>query len=114
MNERSVGTLTEERASEYMTKQGYTVLARNYRAVTGEIDLITQSPDGTIVFAEVKYRRSDRYGLPEEAVSLKKQETIRRTALWYLRERKMSPETAVRFDVIAMDTNEIRWYRDAF
>lgn len=97
-----------------MTEQGLTVLERNYRTRVGEIDLIAKSPDGVIVFAEVKYRRSDRYGLPEEAVGIKKQETIRRTAIWYLRERKMSPETAMRFDVIAMDSNEIRWYRDAF
>ncbi len=97
-----------------MTEQGLTVLERNYRTRVGEIDLIAKSPDGVIVFAEVKYRRSDRYGLPEEAVGIKKQETIRRTAMWYLRERKMSPETAMRFDVIAMDSNEIRWYRDAF
>lgn len=114
MNERSVGTRTEERASEFMTEQGLTVLARNYRTKVGEIDLIAESPDGVIVFAEVKYRRSDRYGLPEEAVGIRKQETIRKTALWFLRERKLSPESAVRFDVIAMDSNEIRWYRDAF
>lgn len=114
MNERSVGTRTEERASEFMTEQGLTVLARNYRTKVGEIDLIAESPDGVIVFAEVKYRRSERYGLPEEAVGIRKQETIRKTALWFLRERKLSPESAVRFDVIAMDSNEIRWYRDAF
>ena len=114
MNERSVGTLTEERAAAFLLEQGLTVLAKNYRCKTGEIDLIAKEADGTMVFAEVKYRRTDSYGLPEEAVGRKKQETIKRAAMWYLREQRMSDETAMRFDVIAMDTNEIRWYRDAF
>ena len=114
MNKRSVGALTEARASEFLAEHGLTVTERNYRTKTGEIDLIAVSGDGTVVFAEVKYRRSNDYGLPEEAVSTKKMETIRKTAMWYMRERKMSPEAAVRFDIIAMDSNEIRWYRDAF
>lgn len=114
MNERSVGTRTEEHASEFLEKNGLTILCRNYRCRLGEIDIVAKEDDGTLVFAEVKYRRTVERGLPEEAVNIRKQEIIRKTALWYLTEHGLSPESAVRFDVIAMDTREIRWYRDAF
>ena len=114
MNERSVGTLTEERASEYLTCNGLQVLERNYRCKIGEIDIVARDADGTFVFVEVKYRRTRNLGLPEEAVGIRKQEIIRRTALWYLTEHRYSPESAMRFDVIAMEPDEIRWYRNAF
>ena len=114
MNKRTVGSETEARASEYLKRQGLRILTKNYRCRLGEIDLIAEEPDGTIVFAEVKYRRTDASGFPEEAVDFRKQETIRRTALWYLTERRMSPDSAMRFDVIAMDSTEIRWHKNAF
>ncbi|MBO4399909.1 MAG: YraN family protein [Lachnospiraceae bacterium] len=114
MNKRTVGTQTEARASDFLTGQGLHILEHSYRCRIGEIDLIAAEADGTVVFVEVKYRRTDTMGLPEEAVGRKKQETIRRTALRYLTERSMPPESAVRFDVIAMDTAEIRWYKNAF
>ena len=114
MNERSVGSLTEERAAKYLTEQGITVLETNYRCRLGEADIVGREADGTVVFVEVKFRRSSSYGLPEEAVNTTKQNKIRRTALYYLTEHRLSQETAVRFDVVAMDSTEIRWYRDAF
>ncbi len=90
------------------------MLKRNYRCKSGEIDLIAADRDGTLVFTEVKYRRTPYMGYPEEAVGLRKQETIRRAALWYLKEQRLSPDVPMRFDVIAMDSKEIRWHRDAF
>lgn len=113
MNKRAVGSGTEERAEEYLKAQGYEPFTRNYRCRAGEIDLVLK--DGEyLVFAEVKYRRTDFYGLPEEAVDGRKQERIRRAAGWFLREHRLSPETPVRFDVVAMDAYEIRLYKDAF
>ena len=114
MNKRTVGSETEARASEYLMSQGLRIVVKNYRCRLGEIDLIAAEPDGTVVFVEVKFRRSSSYGLPEEAVNTTKQNKIRRTALYYLTEHRLSPENAVRFDVVAMDSTEIRWYRDAF
>ena len=76
MNERSVGSLTEERAAKYLTEQGITVLETNYRCPLGEADIVGKDTDGTIVFAEVKFRRSLSYGLPEEAVHATKQISI--------------------------------------
>ncbi len=114
MNERSVGTLTEERASEFLSGNGLTIVMKNYRCRIGEIDLIARDTDGTLVFAEVKYRRTKSLGLPEEAVGSRKQDIIRKVALWYLTEHRLSTESAMRFDVIAMDSEEIRWYQNAF
>lgn len=114
MNERSVGTLTEQRAAEYLTAKGLRILEMNYRCRIGEIDIIADAPDGTLVFAEVKYRRSELYGLPEEAVGSRKANNIRKVALWYLTERGLTQDSAMRFDVVAMDSREIRWYPNAF
>ncbi|MBO4627832.1 MAG: YraN family protein [Lachnospiraceae bacterium] len=113
MNKRSVGSVTEERAMEYLTGQGYEPVQRNYRCRAGEIDLVAR--DGEyLVFAEVKYRRTEEFGLPEEAVDAKKQLRIRRAAAWFLKEQRIPEDTPVRFDVVAMDSREIRLYKDAF
>ena len=114
MNKRTVGSETEARASEYLMSQGLRIVVKNYRCRLGEIDLIAAEPDGTVVFAEVKYRRTNASGYPEEAVDFRKQETIRRAALWYLTEHRLSPESPMRFDVIAIDSTEIRWHKNAF
>lgn len=114
MNKRTVGSETEARASEYLMSQGLRIVVKNYRCRLGEIDLIAAESDGTVVFAEVKYRRTNASGYPEEAVDFKKQETIRRAALWYLKEHRLSSESPMRFDVIAIDSTEIRWHKNAF
>ena len=113
MNKRSVGSVTEERAMEYLTGLGYEPVQRNYRCRAGEIDLVAR--DGEyLVFAEVKYRRTEEFGLPEEAVDAKKQMRIRRAAECFLKEQRVPADTPVRFDVVAMDSREIRLYKDAF
>ena len=113
MNKRSVGSVTEERAMEYLTGLGYEPVQRNYRCRAGEIDLVAR--DGEyLVFAEVKYRRTEEFGLPEEAVDAKKQMRIRHAAEWFLKEQRVPADMPVRFDVVAMDSREIRLYKDAF
>lgn len=112
-NERTLGTVTERRAEEYLQRLGYEITERNYRVKTGEIDRIAREGD-TLCFIEVKYRKGDAFGLPEEAVNARKQQRIRRTAEWYLATHGQGTAFAVRFDVVAMDDTEIRLYRDAF
>ena len=118
MNRRTTGTRYEELAASYLASHGAVVLERNFRSRSGEIDLICR--DGTcLVFAEVKYRASKRYGEAMEAVSAKKQRTIIRVAQFYLLKHGYPSETPVRFDVIALDTQDngeirIQWLRDAF
>ena len=67
MNQRQLGSLYEERATEYLKTKGYRILERNFRNRMGEIDIIAK--DGAyFCFIEVKYRTSNRYGSPLEAV----------------------------------------------
>ncbi len=113
MNKRSIGNITEARASEYLEAQGCTILERNYRCKLGELDIVAKDGD-ELVFVEVKYRRSERYGLPEQAVNRTKQANMRRVASWYLAEHRLSEDMPMRFDVIAIDSEELRWYRNAF
>ncbi len=95
-----LGTIAEELAAAYFLERDYLVMEKNFRAGPGEIDLILEK-DGVIVFVEVKARRSLRYGLPQEAVTHSKQQTIRRVAEAYLQQKK-KVSANVRFDVLAI------------
>lgn len=71
-NFRRLGAFYEDRAARLLEERGYWILEKNYRCRIGEIDLIAR--DGrTLVFIEVKYRRTDSFGRPEEAVDARKQ-----------------------------------------
>lgn len=75
--EKELGKAGEERAALYLKRQcGYRILQRNYRTRLGEIDIIARDCD-TIVFVEVKTRRSLCYGYPAEAVAQHKQFKLR-------------------------------------
>ena len=64
MNKKTTGEIGEEFAVRYLRSQGYKILVRNFRCRLGEIDIIAR--DGkTVVFVEVKTRRSQRYGSPQ-------------------------------------------------
>lgn len=95
MTTKEIGDFGEEKACEYLEKNGMTVLKRNFYCRGGEIDIIAKDGD-TIVFAEVKTRLSKEYGTPAEFVDFKKQEKITATALYYLG----NDDTDMRFDVI--------------
>lgn len=100
-------------AVQYLTEAGYHILERNFRCRTGEIDIIAK--DGAyLVFVEVKYRKTDRSGSPEEAVTLAKQRKISKVCAWYLRENHLSLDTPCRFDVVAVSQEEVRIYQNAF
>ena len=90
----------EDIAVQHMQQCGYRILARNYRTPIGEIDIIAQDKD-TLVFAEVKTRRSARYGAPKSAVTLNKQRKISMAALYYLKGVR-TPRQKARFDVISV------------
>lgn len=93
------GARGEGAAEEYLKRKGYRILDRNYRAPCGEIDLIAL--DGkTVVFVEVKSRRSTRYGEPVEAVHARKRKRIAGAALYFLKRYEVLPPC--RFDVISV------------
>nr|WP_281184068.1 YraN family protein [Trichlorobacter lovleyi] len=98
---QAVGELGERAAAEYLVSRGYSLLERNFRSRGGEVDIVAKDRDGCIVFVEVKTRRSLTYGLPQLAVTPRKQHQISKGALaWLSRNRRH--DCPARFDVIAV------------
>jgi len=67
----------------------------------------------TLVFVEVKYRSTQGYGGAQGAITASKQGKLRRTADWYLQQHGLSTSPC-RFDVVAIEGDEIRWLKNAF
>ena len=97
------GEKSEDLAAWYLKKNGYKIIEQNYRNKLGEIDIIAREKQ-TIVFVEVKSRRSIRYGSPKWAVTPQKQRMISMVALHYLKASKQTDAKA-RFDVVAIISN---------
>jgi len=115
---RDIGQSTETFAAEYLAQQGLIYQDKNQHSRLGEIDLI-MIDDNTIVFIEVKYRSSTKFGGAISAISAKKQQKIRKTAAFYLQQCNLNEyNTPCRFDVIALQGNinnpEITWLKNAF
>lgn len=93
-----LGELGELAACEFLKKQGYSILHKNWRYRRFEIDIIARQ-DRDIVFIEVKTRSSDHWENPEEAVSSAKIKRIIEAADFYIKENDIALD--VRFDIIA-------------
>jgi putative endonuclease len=113
MNKRLVGDDFENVAVSYMKKNGYDILEQNFRCRIGEIDIIAKN-EGYLVFTEVKYRNDSRYGEPEYAVGIRKQQKIYSVAQVYLKKNKMSFDTPIRFDVVSILGDRINIIKNAF
>jgi putative endonuclease len=96
----SLGRWGEEQAVAYLRRKGLKIVERNLRTPLGEIDIIARQ-GRTLIFVEVKTRRSLAYGTPQEAVGPVKQRQILRAAQWYLADIGASG-AQVRFDVVAI------------
>lgn len=83
-----------------MRRNGYNIIARNYRTRLGEVDVIAYDGD-TLCFIEVKARSSERFGLPQEALSKRKERQISKAALIFLKEKRLFNQKA-RFDVVSL------------
>lgn len=117
MDRSEVARRGEDAAAAFLERVGMVVDDRNWRTSAGEIDIVARDGD-TLVFVEVKTRRSERAGTAEDAVSPAKQHRIVRVARVYLASHPEAPE-AMRFDVVAIrvlaaDRALLRHYRDAF
>lgn len=98
MKDIKLGSQGESLAEKYLKKKGYLMIERNFRCKYGEIDIIAM--DGpTLVFVEVKTRRSLRYGLPCEAVNDAKIRHLKRMVSYYMTVCGMENRDA-RIDVI--------------
>ena len=113
MNKREVGSRYEETAAAFLQKKGLHILEKNFRAVDREIDLVCREGK-ELVFTEVKYRSDASFGSPFEAVDFRKQEKIRRTALFYLCRYGYPENTPCRFDVVGITGDSIQLIRNAF
>ena len=117
---QTLGRQGEGDAADYAMKQGYALIRRNYRTPYGEIDLILRSPEGELVFTEVKSRTSTYFGYPESAVNGQKKTHIIRSANHYLLENYPdNDDIPWRVDIIAIiysgDRKTIRdfqWYEN--
>ncbi len=100
MNRRALGARGESLAGDWYLERGYTILDRNWRTRTGELDLVLES-GGIIVFCEVKTRTSNAFGAGVEAVTREKQLRIRRLAAQWL-EVNDRAHRGLRFDVVSI------------
>jgi len=101
--QQKFGESSENLAVWYLKQNGYKIIEQNYRNRLGEIDIIAREKK-TIVFVEVKSRKSIRYGSPKWAVTPKKQRKISMVALYYLKSTQQIDAKA-RFDVVAITSN---------
>ncbi len=108
------GRKSEELAAACLKKQGYTIVRRNYRTRLGEIDIIAR--DGqTIVFVEVKARKTDRAGSVKSSITRAKKAKLTRLAQYYLKQTG-SRGVKARFDVVAIkgDGKSVDLIKNAF
>lgn len=111
-----LGKKGESIAVSFLKKNRYRIIEQNYKNRLGEIDIIARDRD-TIAFIEVKTRSGNGFGSPKEAVTLKKQRHISRTAQAWLKSKRRTSAKA-RFDVVAIimdgETEQIELVKNAF
>jgi putative endonuclease len=115
--DKALGRRGEDLAHRFLRRQGYTIVARNYRLASGaaEADLVARDGDA-LVFVEVKTRRDAGHGPPERAMSPEKHLHLRRVAREYARKASIPIEQA-RGDLVTVvlsDPPEIQLVRNAF
>ena len=115
---KEAGDAGEARALAHLLRQGLTLVQRNYRVARGpharggEVDLILRERDGTLVFVEVRLRRTGAHGGAAASVGSAKQRSLVLAAQHFLLTLHAVPPC--RFDVVALDGERIEWLRAAF
>ena len=104
MSKRETGLRGEKLACEFLGKNGYDIIERNYRCTEGEIDVVARQQD-TLVFIEVRTKTSRRFGGPEESITPVKASRLRKLAERYGQNHNNLPETW-RIDVVAIQMNK--------
>ncbi|MFK7865186.1 MAG: YraN family protein [Pseudohongiellaceae bacterium] len=120
LNPRRSGEHFESIAKHYLEAEGLIAVESNYSCRLGEIDLIMRAASKTIVFVEVKFRKSSIFGHPVEMVGPSKQRKIRLTAAHYLSHHPALRKLNCRFDVVGImnkqgsSEKQIDWIKNAF
>lgn len=114
---RAAGARYEGLACAHLERAGLTLVARNYACRYGEIDLVMRD-GGVLVFVEVRYRRSGRFGGGIDSVDAAKRAKIIRAARAFLADHPRAADATCRFDVIAIGDDprapSVDWRRNAF
>lgn len=107
-----IGKKYEDEAVNFLKKLNYKIIEQNFKLLPiGEIDIIAKDKK-TIVFVEVKYRKTKEFGTPAEFVTKSKQNKVIKTALCYIKQNKIKAD--IRFDVISICQTEIEHIKNAF
>lgn len=112
---KQTGDAAEALALTHLQAAGLRLLVRNYRTPGrggGEIDLVMQAPGGTLVFVEVRQRKSDAHGGAAASISALKQRRIIFAARHYLQRLAQLPPC--RFDVVSVEPTGVQWLQAAF
>lgn len=104
LHRQLLGKLGEDTAASYLTRQGYRIIQKNFKARYGEIDIICVKDD-TLVFVEVKTRIGEEFGKPEEAVTPRKLREVVKTAHFFKLIHDELPES-MRIDVIGIEFDD--------
>lgn len=107
-----LGATGEARAVDLLVRHGYVIVERNFRCKAGELDIVAY--DGsTLVFVEVRSRRTTEHGTALDAVGWGKRRQVSRVAALYVAWKQLSFESA-RFDVVAITGTDAILIRDAW
>jgi putative endonuclease len=114
---KDLGAAGEDAARRFLRREGFRIIAKNYRCPLGEIDLIALDGE-TIVFVEVKTRSSDDTADPENSIGSRKQTQLTRVARYWLHQHRY-PDRPYRFDAVSVVLGpdrrpEVRRIEDAF
>lgn len=113
MDKRKIGREKETTAVEFMQKNGYRILHRNYWCPFSELDIVAKEGE-YLCFVEVKYRNTDWYGGAEGTISMKKIRNICQCARYYMAKEKIPADIPIRFDVIFIVGEKIRLIKNSF
>jgi len=109
MTTREVGQLVERSVVKYLQDNGFDILDMNWTCRWGEIDIVAKEGE-TLVFVEVKYRSSDKFGFPTDSVTYRKKKALLRAIRYYLLNNKTNVE-GWRFDVVSVLGNKLSHYK---
>jgi len=109
---RTAGQGGETRATALLTREGYTIVERNYRCSLGELDIVARDGD-VLAFVEVRSRADSEHGHAAEAVDTRKQAQVARVAMHYIGLRNPRFDES-RFDVVAITGDAIELIKDAW
>ena len=110
VNTREIGNKYENKSVEILVKEEYKILERNYQNRFGEIDIIAEK-NKEIVFIEVKYRKTSKFGYGYEAVDRRKIMKILKLANYYIQSKKYQ-DYKIRFDCMSYLGDELDWIKD--